>query len=534
MTNLIDIWKRGDKKQIWNRFCGYLDLTVPAFMRIQEGLLMEQLQLLIRCELGRRILRGKVPNSVEEFRAQVPVTDYSFYEAYLSQQNEDVLPVKPRSWVCTSGASGAKKWIPISEKAYEALIDSCLAIFILATSTGRGEFSLKHGDTMFNATPAPPWFSGFIVKEVMEKALGFRLIPPMDEEYMNATLEERVARGFRMAIRTGIDILPGLPSVLAKAGEHFGKAKKSPKALLDPRVAARIVKGVIKSRKEGRAMLPKDLWKFKTLTLFGMDISAFREKIKYYWGADPFEFYANTEFNSYIGTLTWNLKGLTFSPSLCFLEFAPEAESSKRLKDPSYQPSTVLLNQLVSGQLYELVFTNFNMGVFTRYCSGDILKVLSLEDEETGIKLPQFMVKGRADKLIDIGGFTRIDERTIWLALENSGVKYGSWIARKEVEGSEPILRLYLETDSKTEPQIMAQSIHNSLKEFDSSYKALEDSLGMKPLRVTLLPPGTSARWEQELIASGADPAWIKAQHVQPSEQIMERILSLAKKLGGN
>lgn len=530
MTRSIDIWKRGDKKQIWDCFCSYLDLTVPAFMHVQERLLMEQLQLLGRCELGRRILRGKVPNSVKEFMAQVPVTDYSFYEPYLSQQNEDVLPVKPRAWVCTSGASGAKKWVPISEKAYEALIDSCLAIFILATSTGRGEFSLKYGDTMFNAAATPPWFTGYIVKEVMEKALGFRLIPPMDEEYVKATLEERVGRGFRMAMRTGIDILPGLPSVLARAGEHFGKAKKSPKALLDPRVAARIMKGVIKSRKEGRAMLPKDLWKFKTLTLVGMDISAFQEKIKYYWGVDPFEFYANTEFNSYIGTLTWNRKGMTFSPSLGFLEFAPEAESSKRLKDPSYQPSTVLLNQLVSGQLYELVFTNFNIGVFTRYCSGDMLKVLSLEDEETGIKLPQFMVKGRADKLIDIGGFTRIDERTIWLALENSGIKYESWIARKEVEGGQPILRLYLETDSMTEPHLMTQSIHNSLKKFDSTYKDLEDTLGLKPVRVTLLPPGTSARWEQELIASGADPAWIKTQRMQPSDQIMEKILSLAEK----
>lgn len=529
MTISLDVWKKGDKEQIWDRFCGYLDLTVPAFMHVQEQFLMKQVQLLSQCELGRRILGNKVPNNVEEFRRQVPLTDYSFYEPYLSQKKEDLLPVKPKDWVCTSGASGVKKWVPISEQTYQSLIDSCLSIFIIASSSGRGQFSLKYGDIMFNAAPTPPWFTGYIVKEIMGKELGFRLIPPMDEEYSKATLEERVARGFKMAMRTGIDILPGLPSVLARAGEQFGKAKKSPKALLDPRVAARIIRGVITSRREGRAMLPKDLWKFKALALVGMDISAFREKIKYYWGANPFEFYANTEFTNYIGTLAWNLKGMTFAPTICFLEFIPEEESFKRLKDHSYQPPTVLFNQLQPNQLYELVFTNFSGGIFTRYCSGDMLRVLSLEDEETGIKLPQFTVKGRADKLIDIGGFTRIDERTIWLALEDSGIKYSNWIARKEVEGSGPVLRLYLETASTVEPQLMAESIHNSLKKFDTTYKDLEDILSMKPLRVTPLPLATMARWEQELIASGADPVWIKAQHMQPSDQIMERILSIAR-----
>lgn len=530
MTLSLDVWKKGDKEQIWNRFCGYLDLDVPAFMHIQEGLLKEQIRLLSDCELGRRLLGDKTPNSVREFRAQVPLTDYSFYEPYLSQQREDVLPAKPRTWVCTSGATGTKKWVPLTEKACESLIDSCLSIFILATSTGRGQFTLKYGDTMFNAAPAPPWFSGFIVKELMGRELGFRLIPPMDEEYLKASLEERVARGFKMAMRTGIDILPGLPSVLAKASESFGKRKKSLKALLDSRVAARILKGVIRSRREGRALLPKDLWQCKTLALAGMDITAFREKIKYYWGVDPFEFYANTEYTSYIGTLTWNRKGMTFSPYTGFVEFMPEAESSKRLNDPAYQPATVLLNQLKAGQLYELVFTNFNGGVFTRYCSGDMLEILSLEEKETGIKVPQFRVKGRADKLIDIGGFTRIDERTIWLALEDSGIRYENWTARKEAEKSEPILHFYLETDTTLEPQLMAQSIHNSLKKFDSSYQDLAEMLGMKPVRVTLLPIGTIAQWERELVASGLEPSWVKAQHMQPSDQSMERVLSIANK----
>ena len=51
---------------------------------------------------------------------------------------------------------------------------------------------------MFNSFPTPPWFAGYIVKEIMGGTLDFRLLPPMDEEYMKATMEERVAYSAEM------------------------------------------------------------------------------------------------------------------------------------------------------------------------------------------------------------------------------------------------------------------------------------------------------------------------------------------------
>ncbi len=51
----------------------------------------------------------------------------------------------------------------------------------------------------------------------------------------------------------------------------------------------------------------------------------------------------------------------------------------------------------------------------------------------------------RADYLIDIAGLGRLTERIIWEALENTGVPYVEWTARKEVLGDRAVLHLYVE-----------------------------------------------------------------------------------------
>ena len=39
--------------QIWQEYCGFLDLSLAEFMDIQCHLLMEQIEIYARCELGR-------------------------------------------------------------------------------------------------------------------------------------------------------------------------------------------------------------------------------------------------------------------------------------------------------------------------------------------------------------------------------------------------------------------------------------------------------------------------------------------------
>ena len=65
-------FKRKIKKQqyneIWQQYCGFLDLSMNGYMKIQRRLMEEQVKLWSNCGLGQSILKGKHPQNLDEFR----------------------------------------------------------------------------------------------------------------------------------------------------------------------------------------------------------------------------------------------------------------------------------------------------------------------------------------------------------------------------------------------------------------------------------------------------------------------------------
>jgi len=172
-----------------------------------------------------------------------------------------------------------------------------------------------------------------------------------------------------------------------------------------------------------------------------------------------------------------------------------------------------------------LVGTSFHGGALVRYILGDLIRIDSLEDKAAGIRLPQATFVSRVDDVIDVGGFTRLTEKTIWQAIESSGVPYTEWMIRKEYQGSKPILHLYLEgRNGVTSEESVAGEIHARLKEIDRPYRELEEMTGLKPLRVSLLSAGTFHRYFEERQAAGADLAHLKPPHVNPSDKVVELV----------
>ena len=92
MNTLSDLVRDGSNKELWQKCCGFIDLTLPEFMNIQERLLKEQLSLLKKCELGHRILGAANPESLADFREKVTLTSYEDYAPYLLKRRMDVLP----------------------------------------------------------------------------------------------------------------------------------------------------------------------------------------------------------------------------------------------------------------------------------------------------------------------------------------------------------------------------------------------------------------------------------------------------------
>jgi hypothetical protein len=511
-------------EELWQRCCGFIDLSLAECMDIQRRLLLEQMELLKKCKLGRSIMQGATPSSVEDFRTQVPLTTYANYEPFLLTKNERALPAKTMMWQHTSGRSGeySFKWAPVTKRQYEevrALLFGCLAF---CCCKQKGEIGYKRRDKFLYALAPPPYTTGSLIHAAPHEVFDF--MPPV-EAAGGMTFEERVHLGFEMALSEGLDLFFALSSVIVALGERFsqgnGEIKIKP-LLSKPRTLLRLLKALGKSKLARRPMLPRDVWKLKGLIGTGSDSSVFREKIKQMWGRYPLNVYGGTE-GLIMATQTWDYQGMTFIPHLNFLEFIPEEESLKSQADPTYQPKTLLLNELSAGENYELVITNFYGGPFARYRIGDMIKITSLRNEELGIDIPQMQFHARVDDLIDIAGFTRLTENVIWQAIENTGLDYEDWTARKEVN-EKPMLHLYLELRGNEElsPEEVANSIHEELSKLDAPYADLEAFIGLRPLEVTLLPPLTFKNYMLRQQAAGADLAHLKPPHVNLTDAMLD------------
>ncbi len=516
-----------DNDRIWQRYCGFLDLSVREFMEIQENLLMEQIDLVSGSPLGKIIMKDTKPRTIDEFREMVPLTTYEDYAPYIGNGQEEYLLEKPYCWGRTSGRGGSAKWVPYTEKSMDWVGRLGVAMLILACASRKGDVRIGPGVRVMQNLPPRPYYTG-IGAAAMIKQLNMRMIPPVDK-YEEESFEKRIQDGFLMALRDGVDVLGSLTTVLIRMGERFtgesGGIKIS-QNMLHPQILLRLAGAYIRSKKEKRKMLPRDIWPLKGLICYGMDTSIYRDDLIHYWGREPLELYGSTEAGL-LAIQAWNKKDMTFFPFYCFLEFIPEEEWLKNLEDENYQPSTLLLDEVKAGEKYELIITNFYGMPFLRYRIGDLITITSLGDNETGVKTPQMTFDSRADDLISIGGFTRLDEKSIWQAIVNTGLKFEEWTARKEYEDEKPVLRVYLEMKEQVKEEDVRQLLHDRLKEIDEDYRNMEDMLDMRPLKIELLPEGSFQHYYNMKQEAGADLAHLKPRHINASDDDIKNLLSL-------
>lgn len=526
MANEPELFKQGRIDELWRQCCGFIDLSLEDFMMIQQRLLLEQLELLKRCELGSVIMNGAVPSTVEEFRRQVPLTTYADYAPYLLRRRMDVLPRKPILWQYTSGKSGEYPylWAPITARQLEEIQPLLFALLFFASGSQRKEITLREHDKILYGMAPPPYATGSMTRAFPHELFNF--LPPI-EEAEEMSFEDRMKKGFEMALTGGLDLCFALSSLAMAIGDRFSQRSGSTslKPLLsNPKALFRLGKGLIKSKLARRPMMPKDIWNLKGLITFGIDGEVYKEKIKEMWGRYPLDFHGCTEAVM-IATQTWDHQGMTFVPNLNFLEFIPEEECLRSMEDPFYQPNPILLDEVKPGD-YELVITSFHGGPFIRYRLGHLIRIHSLRNEKLDIDIPQMSFISRVDDMIDIAGFTRLSEKTIWRAIENTGVAYKGWTARKEVKGK-PMLHLYLELSENghlTSKEVAA-AVHEQLKKLNTPYAEMETFLKLQPLKVTLVPENAFRSYELARKKAGAKGSQVYIPHINPSESMIDSLL---------
>jgi hypothetical protein len=530
MQNIRYPMVKSEYDRVWRKYCGFLDLTLPQFMSIQESLLLQQLEKVTQCPLGKKLIGNRTPTSIDAFRRLVPLTTYQDYLPELEPGNERALPEEPNIWAHTSGTSGTFKRVPYTLEAYNRSLDNLMSALILACSKQRGQSSIMEGDrVLFNVAPAP-YLSGILASGASQI---FNLRPIMSPDMHDGMdFKEKVTRGFELSLRTGMDILVAMTSVLVKTGHDFNRLsrnRKVSKHVLHPGELFRLLRAFLRSKLENRSILPKDLWPVKAIIGWGIDTSIYRDLVYKYWGAYPYEFHACTEAGM-IAVQNWSRKGMTFIPHSNFFEFIPETEWLKSRSDVFYEPRTVLLSEVKPGERYEIVITSFHGMPFIRYRLGHLIRITALADEEAQVYLPQMVFETRSDDLIDIAGFTRISEKTVTQAIASTGVDYEDWLIRKEINQGKPTLHLYIELNHDYQTADLSSVLHSELMKTDQGYHDLAVMMEVQPLEVTVLRPGTFKDYYQARQEMGTELAQRRPPRMNASDDIMQELISLGSK----
>lgn len=533
MPRVIELLRQGRNEELWQMCCGFLSLGIREFMKIQNSLLLEQMNLLSDCPLGKKIMRGARPQTVEEFR-QLPLTTYSDYCPELLEKNEEVLCQKPDTWARTSGRSGEYecRWIPISPTFAHELSAIMYGVGIISGCKHWHDYSnIPEHLRMFYSVAPRPYMSGAMTRMLEQQVPVHNMPNPGDAEGLS--FEDRIRLGLKQALSQGIDYFFGMAVALVSIGEKFSQSSNNVNLrplLLQPKALLRLARGLFRSKIAGRRMLPRDLWSVKGIICTGVDSWAYRDKIKEFWGRYPLDVYAGTE-GGIIATQTWDYDGMTFIPNLNFLEFIPEEERLKWEMDHSYRPKTLLLDEVETGQDYEIVITNFHGGALVRYRVGDLIRIVSLRNEKLGIATPQMVFERRVDGVINFV-VVQLTEKQIWQSIEALDIEYEDWTAYKQP--GESLLHLFIEPKNGYHGNgaDIAAVIRKRLIRVNEDRKdttgVLEDLTDMFDFQVevTLLPAGTYASYTTRRQAEGADLAHLKPPHLNPSEEVLGLLLS--------
>ena len=324
------------------------------------------------------------------------------------------------------------------------------------------------------------------------------------------TFKERNKQGFKLGMKKGLEYFFGLGSVLYYVSQSISSMQGGSKGLKEkimgtsPKMMMRYLLAKKKCKRENRELMPKDLFHLKGFMCAGTDNRCSKADLERMWGIAPLEIFAGTE-PTCIGCETWSREGVYFFPDACFYEFIPEDEMNRNIEDPSYQPRTVLWDEVTPGGIYEIVLTVFKGGAFARYRVGDMFQCTGIGSKLENNTIPRFQYIDRVPGIIDIAGFTRITEKSINQAIDLSRLPIETWTAKKEfTENNRPYLHLYVELqrdnliNSAVSIRILQEQLGIYFRYLDQDYEDLKKILGIDPLKITMIKCGTFAAYEKK------------------------------------
>ena len=152
-----DKLKKCSREQLWQEYCGFLDMSLADYMYTQRRLMEEQLTLWSASGLGKLLLRGKTPRTIDELRQCLPLTTYADYADVLLPRRTEMLCGEPAVWIQTTWEGGLRpiKLAPYTRSMLDTYRHNLLATMMMATARKKGEFDLKASCTAAPRYPMP-------------------------------------------------------------------------------------------------------------------------------------------------------------------------------------------------------------------------------------------------------------------------------------------------------------------------------------------------------------------------------------------
>lgn len=499
--------KRTDRMQLWQAYCGFLDLSMDKYMFIQRRLMEEQIQNWAACPLGQKLLAGKQPSSIDDLRAMLPLTTYEDYADTLLPKRADMLCGEPVVWIQTTWEGGLRpiKLAPYTRAMVDTYRHNLIATLMMASATKKGEYSLNRGDRVLYGGAPLPYATG-LLPSAIEEELHLNWLPDANADD-GMSFGQRIKQGLSMGMQDGIDYFFGIGSVANYVTESFGKmaaaggGRHTSKLNVSLKYGARYLKAKYAYKHTGRPVVPGDVFHLKAIMYGGTDSACYKERLEKAWGVTPTEVSAGTEYTC-IGAENWEHNGMLLFPNACFYEFIPEEELRRENAEPGYHPRTCLIDEVHGGETYEIVLSTFHGGAFMRYRVGDLYHCVSSGNNA----LPRFHYLDRVRSVIDIAGFTRMTRPGVEEVIRMSKLGLGDWVMKKEFDaGNNPFVHMY--TEIMPEAQVRDVTVRQVLQEhlavyfqyFDSDYNDLKKMLGMEPLQITILPYGDIAAYQRQI-----------------------------------
>ena len=524
-----DKLKTEPKDQLWNEYCGFLDLSIDEYMFIQRRLMDEQLHAWRSSPLGRELLSGAEPESIEEFRECMPLTQYADYADTLLPRRSEKLPGDLIIWIQTTWEGGLRpiKLAPYTREMLDTYKHNVMTVTMLAAARSKGECNVRRGDRVLYGGAPLPYATG-LLPSLLNEDVDFVWLP--DDDASSMSFSQRIKAGFSCAMKGGLDYFFAIGSVANYITENFSKATggSGKRHAVSLPIAFRYLKAKYNCRKNGGSITPGDVFRIKGFVCAGTDSTCYKDALSRAWGVTPIEIAAGTE-SACIAAETWEQRGMVFFPDACFYEFIPQDEMARSARDVSLRPRTVLMDQVRAGETYELVISVLHGGAFMRYRIGDMYRCISAGAGA----LPRFTFVDRVPSIIDIAGFTRITESSISQVLDMSRLDISQWLAKKESDSRGfPFLHMYVEfgQDSMDRDvinrEILTEHLSVYFKYFDSDYNDLKKLLGMEPLVITILKSGTVDGYRH---FTGRE-----LPRLNPSAMDIAELLSFQQKFGPN